>query len=53
MTPQQPAPRIVIEPFEVAEARRLAQLRVIGRQWRALQNRLNAVTTLMNAYHRR
>lgn len=44
---------MVLEPFEVAEARRLAQLRVMGRRWRALQTRLNAVTTLMNAYHKR
>ena len=41
------------ETYEAASARRLSELRVIGRRWRALQTRLDAVTRLVNQHQRR
>ncbi|SEA23248.1 hypothetical protein [Rubrimonas cliftonensis] len=41
------------ESYEAASARRLSELRVIGRRWRALQTRLDAVTRLVNQHQRR
>lgn len=41
------------EDYEAASAKRLAELRLIGRRWRALQTRLDAVTRLVNQHQRR